>query len=347
MENSSVSVEIDHDLPVEQDYDLEDLYGFLARDHSPVLTFYGGEPLLRVDLIRKIMDEAPVKRFIIQTNGLLLDRLGPTYVNRFAAILVSLDGSEALTDKNRGSGTYRKVMENVKCILKQGFSGELIARMTVTEDTNIIDAVTSLADNPDHSFTSIHWQLDANFSPDFSRRPFVSWVQNSYNPGIRLLVRRWTDIMEKTGQVPRWYPFLDTMDDLLEGRESQLRCGAGYANYSIMTDGHIAPCPVMVGMSQYYSGHIGYTHPHEICRIDIGNDCVSCAIRTFCGGRCLYANIMQPWETEGRRLICGTVKNLQTSLMAAVPVVQSLIHSGIIRRQDISCEKFNGCEIIP
>ncbi len=344
---SEVQVEIDPDLPVELDYDLEDLYAFLVKDSCPVLIFYGGEPLLRDDLIRMIMDEAPVKRFMIQTNGLLLDRLDPSYVNRFATILVSLDGSESLTDKYRGAGTYRKVMENMKDILMQGFAGELIARMTVAEDTDIVDAVTSLANNPDHSFSSIHWQLDANFSSDFPRRSFASWVQESYNPGILSLVQRWVHIMETTSRVPRWYPFLDTMDDLLHERESGLRCGAGHANYSIMTDGHIAPCPVMIGMKQHYLGHISNSLPQELNRICVGGECMSCTIRTFCGGRCLYASIMQPWNAEERRLVCGTVANLHTALTAAVPEILSLIRSGRIGLQDFSCEKFNGCEIIP
>ena len=82
----------------------------------PTLTFYGGEPLLRADLIDRIVREAPVQQFMIQTNGLLLDRLSPEIINRFSTILVSLDGREGLTDANRGAGTYRKVMENIKKI---------------------------------------------------------------------------------------------------------------------------------------------------------------------------------------------------------------------------------------
>ena len=51
---------------------------------------------------------------MIQTNGILLDRLAPETVNRFSTILVSLDGRETLTDENRGAGVFSRVMENVK-----------------------------------------------------------------------------------------------------------------------------------------------------------------------------------------------------------------------------------------
>ena len=340
-------VEIDPHLPGELAVDLPILYEFLRRDPSPSLTFYGGEPLLRLDLINSIVREAPVHRFMIQTNGLLLDRLSPDIVNRFCTILVSIDGTEALTDANRGIGTYRKVVENVKKIQSNGFKNEIIARMTVTEDTDIVSAVRWLSENHDQSFTSIHWQLDANFSGDYHGRRFADWVQSSYNPGIRTLVTEWVDYMEQHGEVLRWYPFLDPVDDLLQRKKSRLRCGSGYMNYSIMTDGHIAPCPVMAGMSRYYVGHIADAHPLQLKTIDVGGECGECSIRDFCGGRCLYSNITRPWEIGGRRLVCKTIGNLHDALIGAIPRIQGLMEEGVISLSDFDHEKYNGCEIIP
>jgi len=338
---------VDEDLPVELDFDLDVLYGFLKKDPSPTLTFYGGEPLLRTDLIERIVREAPVKRFMMQTNGILLDRIAPEVLNRFVTILISLDGRKELTDANRGAGVYDKVMENIRKIRAHGYTGELIARMTVTEKTDIVEEVHHLASNPDYSFSSIHWQMDANFAGDFSRRRFRQWAQDSYNPGIHRLVHDWIDHMEKERQVLSWYPFVDPMEDLLYKRESRLRCGSGYANYTIMTDGNIGPCPVMIGMSQYYIGHISRSHPLELDTVLIQGECQDCRIRRFCGGRCLYSNIMQPWTIPERRLVCNTVENLRDALIKALPCVRNLIDRGTITTGDFSHEKFNGCEIIP
>jgi uncharacterized protein len=342
-----VAVEIDESIPLTIEYGLESLYAFLRKDPSPTLTFYGGEPLLREDLIECIVREAPVRRFMMQTNGLLLDQLPSEIINRFTTLLVSLDGRRELTDANRGEGVYDRVMENVRDIRANGYNGELIARMTVTESTDIVDAVHWLAEIPDHPFTSIHWQLDANFSNDFSRRQFADWTSVSYNPGIRTLVRDWVDHMASEGEVLQWYPFLDPMEDLLYGRTSRLRCGSGHANYSIMTDGHIAPCPVMIGMKRYYVGHIQDADPCRLDRIDVGGECRECRIRNFCGGRCLYSNIILPWGEAERRLVCGTVENLREALTDALPRVRALISSGTITADDFTHEKFNGCEIIP
>jgi putative peptide-modifying radical SAM enzyme len=344
---SERSVVIDENLPVDLDISLPHLYEFLKKDPGATLTFYGGEPLLRADLIEQIVRDSPVQRFMMQTNGILLDRLPTEIINRFTTILVSLDGGKDLTDANRGEGVYDRVMENVRKIRTNGYTGELIARMTVTETTDIVDAVLYLASNPDYSFSSIHWQIDANFTGDFSRRRFREWTDRSYNPGIRTLVRHWVDHMAAAGEVLRWYPFLDPMEDLLLNRPSQLRCGSGYVNYSIMTDGSISPCPIMIGMSQYYVGHICRSHPLNLDTVPVGNECTDCRIRDFCGGRCLYSNITRPWGESERQLVCGTVETLHDALQDALPRVQALIGKGIITLADFEHEKFNGCEIIP
>ena len=340
------AVEIDPELPVELSFDLDGLYEFLGKDPSPTLTFYGGEPLLRADLVEEIMQRAP-GRFMIQTNGLLLDRLPPGIVNRFSTILLSIDGPEGLTDAHRGNGTYRAVTGVAGKIRSRGYTGELIARMTVNEDTDIVSSVLWLAENPDFSFSSIHWQIDANFSRDYQARSFGEWVTKSYNPGIRTLVSRWVDHMEATGKVLRWYPFLDPVDDLLHERSTRLRCGSGYANYSIMTDGNIAPCPVMTGMSGYYVGHISDADPLQLPTVEIGGECRTCGILGFCGGRCLYSNITEPWGPEERRTVCSSVENLHGALSGVLPRIRDLISGGVIRWTDFSHEKFNGCEIIP
>ncbi|MDD1652459.1 MAG: 4Fe-4S cluster-binding domain-containing protein, partial [Methanomicrobiales archaeon] len=161
---------LDWTLPAEFQADLGRLYAFLARDPSPVLTFYGGEPLLRTDLIREIMDHAPVERFLIQTNGLLLSRVDPDLLLRFSTILVSVDGPRLLTDGYRGVGTYDGVMGGIRRLWSLGYRGEVIARMTVAEATDIEEAVLHLAGHRDQPFTSLHWQLDANFSEDYRLR---------------------------------------------------------------------------------------------------------------------------------------------------------------------------------
>lgn len=333
----------DPDLPVDLIIDPGELAAFLSRDPSPTVTFYGGEPLLRTDLVEEIMARLPDCRFMIQTNGLLLDRLSPHVLQRLHTLLVSIDGPEALTDRHRGAGVYARVFANVQRIVDAGFDGELIARMTVDEVTEIEEAVLHCDSLP---FTGVHWQLDANFWGDHARRDFSNWVESSYNPGIRRLVEDWVNGIE-AGRVARWYPFLDTTEDLLEKRPSLLRCGAGHANYTIQTDGRIIPCPIMIGMPDFYLGHVRYSDPLRLPCVPVEGDCPGCEILSFCGGRCLYSALTEPWPPEHRAFVCGTVRCLHDALLQALPRIRAALDNGTVTSADFAHVKYNGCEIIP
>jgi uncharacterized protein len=340
---------IDYSLPSSITYDTETLRKFMQRDRDPAIVFYGGEPLLQTDKLREIMDQLPGCRFMIQTNGLLLDKLKPEYVNKFETILVSVDGDEKLTDFYRGKGTYRNVAKNVLRIRENGFKGEIVARMTVGEETDIDRQVIALIQSRDLPVSSVHWQLDALFwQNDFPKRRFAEWATESYNPRLRRLIRVWIERMKNNGEVLRLYPLVGVMQSLLQNEPSPLRCGAGWIMFNIQTDGNITPCPVMAGMKDFYLGNIGEMSPQ--CLRDavfVSKPCTECEIYRTCGGRCLYANVTKLWGDEGFSQVCGTVKNMVDALRETVPEVRRLIGEGRIRMEDFQYPKYNSCEIIP
>ena len=108
--------EVDYDVPAEIKYDVNQLAKFMEKDPQAVLIFYGGEPMLCLNQMKKIMDTVPAKQFNIQTNCLHLNKLDPDYVNRLTTIFVSVDGTQHLTDYYRGKGVYQKVIQNIKTI---------------------------------------------------------------------------------------------------------------------------------------------------------------------------------------------------------------------------------------
>ncbi len=343
-------IKVDYDLPRKLSYDLGLLKDFCRKDPECVLTFYGGEPLLGMNTLKQIMDEVEPKDFMIQTNGLLLDQLEPKYVNRFHTILVSIDGQEELTDYYRGKGTFRKVVENLKLIRKNGFAGELIARMTIMEQTDINKQVRWLLDNDDFSFSSIHWQLNAGFwGNDYQRRNFEDWTKTSYVPGVREIARFWVDQMHQKGVVLKLYPLLGIAESILyEEKNCLMRCGGGWINYAIQTDGYIIPCPTMWGMNEYYLGHIKDADPTKLKKMFVNEKpCSQCAILGICGGRCLYTNITKRWSDEAYGKVCFTVEQLIETVKNEVPRIQELIKNKQIMLEDFDYLKYNGCEIIP
>ena len=341
--------EIDYSVPSSISYDLEDLKSFLQKDDDVVLIFYGGEPLLETTKMKMLMDTVPKARFVIQTNGLLLDKVSPDYLNRFDSIFVSLDGGEAVTDYYRGAGTHRKVINNLKSLRENGFDGETVARMTVAEETEIDKAVLDLINEGENLISSVHWQLDALFwQNDYKKRRFAEWASNSYNPQLRRLVRSWVDHMRETREVWRLYPFVGIMQSLLDGEPTPLRCGAGWSVFNIQTDGNITPCPVMAGMLNFYLGNIKNSSPTTLKdAVFVSEPCTSCSVLGICGGRCLYANATKLWGAAGYKEVCATVSNLINALKEATEEVKSFLEAGKIHRQNFDYPKYNGAEIIP
>jgi radical SAM protein with 4Fe4S-binding SPASM domain len=154
--------------------------------------------------------------------------------------------------------------------------------------------------------------------------------------------------MEQKRVVHKLYPFLGIADSLLFDEEpSLLRCGGGWINYAIQTDGYIIPCPTMWGMKDYYLGHVATANPLKLKKLFVAAPCTECDLLTLCGGRCLYANITQRWNKQEYENVCGTVRGLINAVTAEVPRIKRLINDGKVSKKDFDFLKYNGCEIIP
>ncbi len=97
-----------------------------SADDMPAITFYGGEPLLRFDFIKQVIEYARARMksrdvlFSFTTNGTLL---GTQEVREFLVrnnihITVSLDGPEDIHDRYRvfanGRGAFARVLNNLE-----------------------------------------------------------------------------------------------------------------------------------------------------------------------------------------------------------------------------------------
>lgn len=334
----------DFSSPENLSIDLKKLKKFLLKDKEPVLIFYGGEPLLEIETIKRIMDEIKIK-YRMQTNAKLLDKLPAKYINKIKKILISIDGNKKRTDYNKGAGTYNTIMKNINFIREKGYSGELVARMTISpEFPDLYEQVLNLLDT--QMFDSIHWQLDAGFYKfDFNKEKFEKFA-NEYNKSITRLIDFWIEHMEKTGEVLRLYPFLGIVYSLLKNEKTLLRCGAGYSNYSITTDGKIVACPIMNCITDFQAGDLN-TEPSELKKFSVSGDCLECNYLDICGGRCLYSNKAELWPKQGNELICKTVKHLIDELKKTMPKINDMIEDGVISKKHFYYEKYFGPEIIP
>jgi putative peptide-modifying radical SAM enzyme len=328
----------DFNIPQDTTVSIKQLQDLAKKDPELIITFYGGEPLLKIDYIKEIINKVPAKEFMIQTNALNIDKLPKKYLNKISTILASIDGTKEHTDERRGKGVYDKVISNIKKLRKGGYNGHIIARMTVDETCDIYENVTHLSQIKE--FDGIHWQIDAQFfKSDFKERNFKEWVDESYNPQITKLIDWWIKEYKK---LPVIYPFTAIMYSLLTNEKVPMRCGAGHSVLGLQTNGIIAGCPITAGFKPLYMGDVKTATPKTLKQKKIQPDkqCLDCEIKYICGGRCLYANKSQLWGKKGYKQVCDTIFYLINEL-------KRVKSENKLDSKDFEYRKYNGVEVIP
>lgn len=114
---------------------IDDFYSLGTR----YLNIQGGEPLLRDDL-EEIIDYANKKGMLTDlfTNGLLIHKK-ISALKKLSRITVSLEGDEEAHDRDRGKGTYRKIVENIKLLAENKL--KFTINYTVTQNNAKISSV--------------------------------------------------------------------------------------------------------------------------------------------------------------------------------------------------------------
>jgi len=330
-----------HAVPFEIKYDLAHLKRFIEADPDPILAFYGGEPLINANAIARIMDMVKA-RFVIQTNGTLVDALDPKYWRRMDAVLISIDGTEKTTDGYRGSGVYRRVMRSVAWLMEHGFKGDLVARMAVSEKTDLYEDVMHLVDLG--TFDHIHWQLDVGWSDAWT--DFDEWVEADYKPGIRRLVSRFREGLAE-GRVLGIVPIIGILKRLRKGGSCP-PCGSGTDSFAIMPDGTIRACPISYDAEWAIAGDIKLSTIGTLSKKGILGDCLECDYLRGCGGRCLYMNRERLWGIEGFRKVCAVTKYTIDEVSTLIEGVEEAKRYKLIDPDLLDYPPFNNStEIVP
>ncbi|MGC9071277.1 MAG: TIGR04084 family radical SAM/SPASM domain-containing protein [Acidilobus sp.] len=319
-------------------YDPQRLKALVESDPEATVIFYGGEPLMNPSFIMWVMDNVRVRRFGIQTNGLLHRSLPDEYWGKMHVALLSIDGREEVTDRHRGKGVYRRVLDAARRL--KGLGVETIARMTVTVDTNIYEDVTHLLSLG--LFDKVHWQLDVVWS---KRWDFERWAWGSYLPGIRRLVDLFLRELRR-GKVLKIIPILGVLSaHFFEGYEGS-PCGAGHRSVAVSTDGRILACPIAVSERWAVLGDLN--KGLKLMGPYLAPECKECLFRRYCGGRCLYAQVERLWGEDGWRAIDEVTKEYLRTVLSIAPGVEKLIVEGAIRRDELRYDPTeDSTEVIP
>ena len=292
--------------------------------------FFGGEPLMNFDVVKKTVEYARGKeaeygknfRFTITTNGLLLDDDKIDFINReMHNCVLSIDGRKEVNDRLRldwgGKGCHDRILPKFKKLVAQRGDKDYYARATYTR-YNL-------------DFTNDVMYLYEQGFDQLSEEPVVSdpkldfSIQESDLPRIfeeyETLAKKLIE-MKKAGEKINFFHF---MIDLNQGPCAIRRlrgCSCGNEYVAITPQGDIFPCHQFVGHDEWKMGNLNggafnVDIKKKFARTTIYNKqkCRDCWARFYCSGGCNAINnekngsILEPYslycEMEKKRLECA------------------------------------------
>jgi len=311
-----------------------------------VIAYYGGEPLLNIGFIEDAVERFWDCRHVIQTNGLLLDRIPREILDRLDAILVSLDGVRWITDLWRGHGVYDRVVGGVRRLREMGFAGDIVARMTVTFESDIYRDVTHLLELG--LFDHIHWQLSMIWLDRRLWGDLWGWIESSYKPGLERLMGLWISGLWH-GEIIGIAPFQGILKRILDGGPTP-PCGSGEDSFAVLTDGRIISCPIAVEENWAWVGMLGTVSRCELegRRNFIGEPCRSCELLSTCGARCLYTHRERLWGDEGVEVVCTCSRHIVELVRRNLGRIEEAAGMSGLGMEDLAYPEYNNTvEIMP
>lgn len=322
-------------VPYNIKYDINKLINILNNDPDATVVYYGGEPLLNGNFIRELNSKIKVKRIGIQTNGTLVTNFDEEFWKPFNFALLSIDGIESLTDKNRGKGVYKKVINSA--IYLKSLNKELIARMAVTKDSDVFRDVTHLMNTA--LFDKIHWQLDVIWDEEWD---IIEFSEKNYLPGIEKLMDIFMNNL-KNGKVIKIIPIIGILSAHYHKKYEYFPCGAGKYSITINPDGRVLSCPI--GISEDWN-KLGTIENFNL--FNSTYDCEKCDYFGYCGGRCLYAFKERYWGENGFKNVCDLTKRTINIILSRTPEIDELIKNRIIKKEDLFYDPTkDSTEVIP
>lgn len=249
------------------------------------ITFSGGEPFLRQDIVgilrhAKAYCKFPMVRVI--TNGLVLDTETISNVAPYVdEIAVSFDGfSENAHSWIRGNQNYTALSSVVQTIKQAGIQPHVISTIH-SKNIDDIDMCRKFAGD---LAVPYHFSL---FSCDASQPTAKELVFN--DSALADLCNKILFVKNKEGK---------TSLDLVSALRAKRTCGCGRSNLSVGHDGDVFPCH-MLHNDEYSMGNL-YTdfddgkdlysaiRGRKPCEVDVDKieRCKDCEFRYVCGGGC-------------------------------------------------------------
>ena len=263
--------------------------------------FFGGEPLMNWDVVKKLVAYARSIekkhnknfRFTLTTNGLLIDDEIIDFLNKeMSNVVLSLDGRPEVHDLFRkdyaGNGSYDKIVPKFKKLVEARGGKDYYVRGTFTH--NNVDFTNDIFHMADLGFTELSMEpvVCAPTDPCALTPEDMPKIFEQYEILAKEMLKR-----KKEG---RPFTFYHYMLDLKNGPCIYKRitgCGSGTEYMAVTPWGELFPCHQFVGDPKYSLGNIydGVTNTEiqdsfRSCNAYARPECSDCWARLYCSGGC-------------------------------------------------------------
>ena len=269
--------------------------------HNLEVDFFGGEPLMNFDVVKRLVKYARSIekeknknfRFTLTTNGMLIDDDVIEFSNKeMNNVVLSLDGRREIHDKYRvdynGNGSWEKIVPKFQKFVKERGNKNYYMRGTFThQNPNFLEDIKVMLDL---GFTELSMEpvVAKENDPAALTKEDMEIVKEQYEKLAALMLER-----EKSGKPFTFYHY---MLDIKGGPCIYKRisgCGSGTEYMAVTPWGDLYPCHQFVGDEKYKLGNIydGVTNKEAQqefadCNLYAREECRSCWARLYCSGGC-------------------------------------------------------------
>ena len=263
--------------------------------------FFGGEPLMNFDVVKKLVEYARSIekekgknfRFTLTTNGVLVDDDVIDFANKeMSNVVLSLDGRKEVHDRYRvdyqGRGSYDTIVPKFQKFVNARGGKNYYMRGTFTHA------------NPDF-LEDIKTMLNLGFT-ELSMEPVVAAegdeaaLTEEDKPVVMKQYEELAELMLKRDKEGKPFTFYHYMIDLAGGPCIYKRisgCGSGTEYMAVTPWGDLYPCHQFVGDEKFKLGDIWHgVENKEIqnefasCNVYARSECRDCWARLYCSGGC-------------------------------------------------------------